>query len=289
MNLRFGHIVVPVGLTNAYHEPLNFFTVYRPEGDAIILPCTWHQTGLSFWGYLGKNWKYQFELLAGLNALGFNRDNWIQKGASSAFEFEPANKYAVALRVDNYSVPGLRLGVSGYYGHSIDNSLGRDTKGKAANLKGAVAIGSVDFSFNRFNCIVRGNIVYGHLGDAEQIQLLPGRQTKTSPFNPDPVSSTAVAAGIEAGWDLFSQFSNLHEEEQKLYLFSRYEFYNSYKATGQQIDYRYTKKNRIAVGVNYYPIKQIVLKGEYSHRILEAGYNNEPSISFGIAYEGFFL
>ena len=29
-NLRFGHIVVPVGLTNAHHEPTNFFTVYRP-------------------------------------------------------------------------------------------------------------------------------------------------------------------------------------------------------------------------------------------------------------------
>lgn len=46
-NLRAGHIVVPIGLTNAYHEPLNFFTVYRPEGEATILPCTWHQTGIS--------------------------------------------------------------------------------------------------------------------------------------------------------------------------------------------------------------------------------------------------
>lgn len=33
LNIRAGHIVVPVGLTNAYHEPLNFFTVYRPEGE----------------------------------------------------------------------------------------------------------------------------------------------------------------------------------------------------------------------------------------------------------------
>ena len=36
-NLRAGHIVVPIGLTNAYHEPLNFFTVYRTEGEATIL------------------------------------------------------------------------------------------------------------------------------------------------------------------------------------------------------------------------------------------------------------
>ena len=37
LNIRAGHIVVPVGLTNAYHEPLNFFTVYRPEGENTIL------------------------------------------------------------------------------------------------------------------------------------------------------------------------------------------------------------------------------------------------------------
>ncbi len=53
LNVRAGHIVVPVGLTNAHHEPLNYFTVYRPEGEATILPCTWHDTGISIWGRLG--------------------------------------------------------------------------------------------------------------------------------------------------------------------------------------------------------------------------------------------
>ena len=288
-NLRAGHIVVPIGLTNAYHEPLNFFTVYRPEGEATILPCTWHQTGISLWGHVGQDWKYQLQFLAGLNALSFSRDNWIQKGASSAFEFEPANKYAVALRIDNYSIPGLRLGVSGYYGHSIDNSLGRDANGKASKLKGAVSIGSVDFTFNRFNWIVRGSFDYGHLGDAEHVQLLTGRQTKISPFNPDPVSKTAMATGIEAGWDLFSQIAKLRQDQQRFYLFGRYEYYNSYKASGTQLRYPYTEKNRIAFGFNYYPIKQIVVKGEYSHRFLKSAYNNEPSVSLGVAYEGFFL
>lgn len=288
-NLRFGHIVVPIGLTNAHHEPLHFFTVYRPEGEATILPCTWHQTGVSLWGFLGHDWKYEVQFLAGLNALSFSRDNWIKKGASSAFEFDPANKYAVALRVDNYSISGLRLAASGYYGHSIDNSLGRDANGTAARLKGRVLIGSFDFSFNRFNWIVRGNFDYGYLGDAEQVQLLAGRQTKTSPFNHDPVSKTAIATGIEAGWNLFSQIAKLRQDDQKLYLFGRYEYYNSYKASGNQQRYPFTEKTRIAFGCNYYPIKQIVLKGEYSHRFLKSGYNNEPSVSFGIAYEGFFL
>ena len=71
-NVRFGHIIVPVGLNNAHHEPLHYFTVYRPEGENTILPSTWHDTGLSFWGRAGQ-FKYQVMVVAGLNAMLFNR------------------------------------------------------------------------------------------------------------------------------------------------------------------------------------------------------------------------
>ena len=108
-NLRVGHIVVPVGLNNAHHEPTNFFTVYRPEGENTIMPSTWHQTGISFWGRYGK-FRYEAQLLAGLNADNFTNVGWIKKGHKSPMEFDVANKYATAVRIDNYSVPGLRIG-----------------------------------------------------------------------------------------------------------------------------------------------------------------------------------
>ena len=103
-NIRAGHIVVPVGLNNAHHEPLNFFTVYRPEGENTILPSTWHQTGVSFWGRYG-DFRYEAQLLAGLNADNFTNTGWIHKGHKSPLEFDVANKYGVALRLDNYTVP----------------------------------------------------------------------------------------------------------------------------------------------------------------------------------------
>ena len=31
----------------AHHEPLNFFTVYRPEGENTIMPSTWHPSNLA--------------------------------------------------------------------------------------------------------------------------------------------------------------------------------------------------------------------------------------------------
>ena len=103
LNIKAGHIVVPLGLTNAHHEPLNFFTVYRPEGENTILPCTWHQTGISVWGRTG-DFRYEAQMVAGLDAYHFSRSNWIQGGSSTPFEFEVANKYGFLLRVDN-SIP----------------------------------------------------------------------------------------------------------------------------------------------------------------------------------------
>ena len=55
-NVRAGHMIVPVGLTNAHHEPINFFGTVRPEGETTILPSTWHETGIEFFGTLGKGY-----------------------------------------------------------------------------------------------------------------------------------------------------------------------------------------------------------------------------------------
>ena len=53
LNIRIGHIIVPVGGTNQHHMPTEFFGVYRPEGENTILPCTWHETGISVWRRAG--------------------------------------------------------------------------------------------------------------------------------------------------------------------------------------------------------------------------------------------
>ena len=288
-NIRAGHIVVPVGLNNTHHEPLNFFTVYRPEGENTILPSTWHQTGISFWGKL-KDWRYEAQILAGLNADHFTHDYWIHKGASSPLEFDVANKYALALRIDNYSVKGLRLGLSGYCGNSIGNTYPNDAAGASQKYKGTVLIGSFDFSYNAHNWIVRGQADYGYLGDAAQLKYFSNRRNKLSPYHHTPsVSKNAFSYGIEAGYDVFSQIQKLRDDHQKLYVFGRFEQYNPYASKTNNENYDYTAKKNVSFGINYYPLPQIVVKADYSCRILKSQYNNEPSINIGIAYAGFFL
>ena len=288
-NIRVGHIVVPVGLNNAHHEPLSYFTVYRPEGENTIMPSTWHQTGVSFWGRKG-DFRYEAQFLAGLNADQFTNVGWIHKGHKSPLEFDVANKYGASLRIDNYSVPGLRIGVSGYYGHSIGNTYPNDANGAGATYKGKVVIGAVDFTYNAHNWIVRGQADYGYLGDAAELKYMYNRLNSKSPFKHSAfVSSNAYAIGIEAGYDIFSQIQSLRQKGERLYLFGRYETYNPYASNTNGVSYDYTAVKRMAFGFNYHPIRQIVIKGEYSKRLLKSLYNDEPSVSIGVAYEGFFL
>ena len=287
-NIRAGHIVVPVGLNNAHHEPLNYFTVYRPEGENTILPSTWHQTGIALWGRYG-DFRYEAQLVAGLNADQFTNVGWIHKGHKSPMEFDVANKYGVALRVDNYTVPGLRIGLSSYYGHSIGNTYPAEKEGLSARYNGRVAIGAIDMTYKAHNWIVRGQADYGYLGSADQLKYMYNRKNSKSPFKHSAfVSSNAYAVGIEAGYDIFALTSHPSPLTSHLYLFGRYEAYNPYASATKNTHYDYTAVKRMAVGVNYMPVKEIVIKAEYTQRFLKSGYNNEPAVNVSVAYAGFF-
>ncbi|MBP1676816.1 MAG: hypothetical protein H6Q20_1375, partial [Bacteroidetes bacterium] len=285
LNLRMGHIIVPVGLTNQYHLPTEFFTVYRNEGESTILPCTWHETGVSLWGKL-DTWRYEVLFVAGLDANRFGSKDWIKGGAGSPYEFKLATAYAGAFRLDNYSIKNWRLGLSGYIGNSAANTLEPD---KFKDLKGTVTVGSFDFHYDSPNFIVRGNCDYGHLTNSEAITIANNNSRKGSPSPKTAIASDAIAASVEAGYDIFSIINRTSLGNNKLYVFGRYDYYDSmYKTSGSVIDNECWSRQRIAGGINYKPLKDIVIKAEYSHRIFKSQYNNENTLSIGIAYAGFF-
>ena len=288
-NIKLGHMVVPVGATNAHHLPTEFFGVYRPEGENTIMPCTWHETGLSIWGRAG-DWRYEAMLLPGLDSDRFGDKEWIKGGAGSPYEFKIANAMAGAFRVDNYSVKGLRLSVSGYAGNTFSNTLKKATAAIYEDVKGTVLIGAFDFLYDDHNWIARGNFDYGHLSDADLITRYNGSFSNDSPSKKASVASAAIASGVEVGYDLFGWFGKKQQEKgRKLYLFGRYEYYDSMFDTEATItDYEQYGRQRIAFGVNYYPMKEIVIKGEYSLGIMKSKFDNEPAVSLGVAYSGFF-
>lgn len=288
LNLKMGHIIVPVGATNMYHMPTEFFTNMRPEGENTIFPCTWHQTGISLWGKT-EDWRYEAMLLPGLDSDRFNRQNWVGNAAGSPYEFKIANTLAGAFRIDNTSVKGLRLSLSGYVGNSFKNTLSATDSQRYRDVKGTVAIGSFDFAYNDHNFILRGNFDYGHLGDSELITKFNISMRNDSVSPKQSVASDALSTGVEFGYNFFGLSPRLSRDEQQLWLFGRYEYYDSmFKTQGTIQDTKWCARQRIVVGINYRPINDIVIKAEYGVGILAKQYNNEPYISVGVAYAGLF-
>lgn len=74
-----------------------------------------HETGLEFFGSFGKGYArfdYQAMIVAGLNADGFGRDNWVAGGKQGLFEQDNFTSPAYVARLDYKGVPGLRVGAA---------------------------------------------------------------------------------------------------------------------------------------------------------------------------------
>lgn len=287
LKVRAGLQVIPIGATNARHEPNQFFGVYRPEGENTIMPCTWREVSLSILGRAGK-WGYQAMFMPGLDSERFGNQGWIHDGSASPFEFKIANSYAFAARVDNYSVPGLRLSVSGYVGNSFRNTLYPTSSTKNDGVHGTVTIGSFDFGYNAHNIVARGYFDWGHLSDSRHISSFNIKMPKNSTSKRQEVASDAFCTGVELGYNFFSLSPRLTADNQKFYLFGRYDYYDSMAKVDGVTSLGWCKRHKISAGVNWYPIPQIVIKGEYTYGILKRQYNNEPSVSIGVAYTGWF-
>ena len=298
--IRAGMQVIPVGGLNAHHEPTEFFGVYRPEGEFTILPSTWHEVALTFMGKTKFGLHYQAMFLPGLDSDRFNRKGWINPGAGSPYEFKLANVYAGTARVDYTGVKGLRLSLSGYCGNSFRNTLSSVRNEEFDSIKGTVSIGSFDFKYDDHNWILRGGVTYGHLGDAAKIEAYNKVMRKDSPSSKQWVASDVIAAGAEIGYDFFSLNPTLKAKNHRFYVWGRYDYYDSmFRHNGERnTTYAWCGRQRISCGFNYFPIKQVAIKGEFSYAILNKKrdasgnlvkfYNDEPAIAFGIVYAGLF-
>ena len=290
LNIRLGHIVVPVGGTNNAHLPNEYFGVYRPEGENTIIPCTWHETGIELWGRV-KGWRYDFMVIPGLNSSMFNVAGWIHDGSASPYEFKVANKLAFAARVDNYSVPGLHVGVSGYVGNSFRNDIITDERARYDEVRGTVIIGGLDFSYQNSGLILRGSGLYGYLADASLIASYNATLSNSngSPYPHTLIGSSAWTAGGEVGYDILHPVKDRSRiGNRSLYLFARYEYYDSYIPASALTDYQWTDRHCVSGGLNYRPIPEITIKAEAGIRLLKSQYNNEPWVALGVTWAAFF-
>ena len=293
-NVRVGHLIVPVGLNNEHHEPINFFGTVRPEGETSIIPNTWYDTGIEIRGQFGRKWAsfdYEAMVVAGLNANGFDRNHWAGQAKQGLFEEDNFTSPAYVGRFNYRGIPGLRLGASYYYCHNVGSN---GDKPQTYNFDLPVNIWSVDAQYQNRWVIARGNILQGHINNSTRLSAKNGRLSNLSPYNrTSPIAEKVVSYGIEAGIRLNGFVK--HEKMPDLIPFVRYEYYNpqeivktdTYSST--MADQR-LKTSMWMTGLNYRPLPYLVIKADYTKRRIGDGkYNGENEFGLGVAFTGWFL
>lgn len=288
-NIRAGHIIVPIGQNNAHHEPINFFGTVRPEGETSIIPNTWHDTGLEIFGQFGKGYAsfaYQAEIVAGLNANGFDRNNWANKAKQGIFEEDNFTSPGYAIRLDYKGVPGLRLGLAYYFCKDIGSNA---DKAATYNSTIPLRIYNIEGQYKNKWIEARANYLFGSLTNSEIVSARNNKLSNKSPYTRlTPVAHNAVSYGGEIGINLKGMVNN--NLFPNIIPFVRYEYYNPQeKVTGMYSADERLKTSMWLAGINWRALPNVVVKADYTTRTIGGGhYNSENELGIGIAWIGWF-
>ena len=245
LNVRAGLVLVPMGLVNELHEPTVFLGALRPETEQRLLPSTWRENGVGLFGDVGPL-SYRAYLVNGMAAEGFSAAGvrgGRQKGARAL-----AEDFAGVARVDLVAFPGVLAGGSVYYGQS-DQDLGFD-------VPTLVYEGHLSLEWRGFDA--RALFARVHLQNVDRLNAA------LELTDADGVGERMQGWYAQLGFDLFTLFD---AGGQGLVPFVRWERIDSQLAVPN--GFRRDPANDVRVltlGVNWYPIDQIVVKAEYQSR-----------------------
>lgn len=216
--LTLGKVGVTIGGLNFADLPDDYLGVYAPIGESAVVPGGWHRYGLMASGEL-THWSYEAAVYVPLTSAQYS-GMWLAENELNA-------RLGAAARIDNYSIDGLHLGASGFWGQYHPDGAAPLTVGLAA----------VDADYTRGRLRGRAGAVYGH-------RRAGGR------------GANAIGGDIELGVDIMP--AKVADNGGELFVFGRYDAF-SLPADGAR-----TVRHRLSAGADWFPIPHLVIKAEWA-------------------------
>jgi hypothetical protein len=258
VSLRGGLMLVPMGIVNEFHEPTTFNGTERPGMDNAIVPTTWREIGIGVAGRFNNlNLGYQAYVFNGFKSTEVNGagglsgflggSNGLRGGRQKAIQ-STIDSPTFSTKLDYYGIPGLRLGLSTYFGktQAADDIETID----GANI-GIAMIGlDARYAYQRFTA--RGQFINATLSDTEEYNMATGRD----------LGSALRGYYVEGAYNLLPV-----EKEQKLFIFTRFEQYDTHASTaGNLVRNEAYDRTDVTSGLTYHIAPGVVVKGDYQFR-----------------------
>ncbi|MBL4746027.1 MAG: hypothetical protein JKY08_06640 [Flavobacteriaceae bacterium] len=245
-NVQAGLMLVPMGIINEYHEPTTYYGVERPNVDKYIVPTTWREIGIGVTGKIDAvSLKYQAYIFNGFKSYadgaGFLRGkDGLRKGRQKGIESQVSSPNFSA-KLDFYGLPGLRLGLSGYFGDTQTD----DTTEESSTI--GVAMVGFDARYKYNDLELRGQYIASKLSGTEAYNALTGKD----------MGSEMKGYYVEAayGFDL--------KGVERLTPFVRYEAYNTQAETKGFVANKAYDRTDLFFGLNYRVAKGAAFKVDY--------------------------
>jgi phosphate-selective porin len=274
LNVRFGRVLVPVGIVNWKHEPPSFYGVERPFVDQVIIPTTWFGDGLGIFGSLAPSLKYELYVVGGLDGSAFTATNGIRDGRIK--ERPSLHEPAVTGRLNFFpfvawpSAYGsfFRLGASAYYG-GLDNG----NQGNNPGIDGDIRVLSADFEYTVTRLDFRGVIAHEKIDGAAQVG--------------NNVAEEIFGWYLEGAWRLWpDSWKRGKLARSDAGVFVRYEdFDTQYRMPPGVAKNPAGDRTAWTVGLNFYFTPTLVAKADYQIRDDATGRDLPDLINFGIGWQ----
>lgn len=247
LNFLAGVILIPMGIVNEYHEPTTYYGVERPSVDKYIVPTTWREMGVGISGNISDaSLRYQAYVVNGFKSFAdgsgiLRGKDGLRKGRQKAIE-AIASAANFSAKLDYYGIPGLRLGLSGYFGktQTDDTTLEDSYVG--------VAMVGFDARYKYDNFEFRGQYITTSLSGTEEYNTLTGKDLGSKMYG--------YYGEVAYSFDL--------KGEEQLTPFLRYENYNTQaEMAGSFVANDAYDKNELFFGLNYKVAQGAAFKIDY--------------------------
>jgi hypothetical protein len=251
-----------LGILNENHLPPNFNGNERTVVETLVIPSTWRELGVGFYGSLDAlQLQYSLGIMNGLSSASFTHGTLIRDGRFEGRNAS-ANNLAVSGSLQLFGGP-FTLQVSGYYGGTVGLSRGQaDSLRLTSGPFGTpVLLGEADIQYQS------GGLTVKALGTG--VSIPNAVELNRAYCNNTP--SFAYGAYAEIGYDVFETTPALHPAQ--MIVFARLEKLDlNARIPLNGIQDGTLNQRHLIVGLAYLPIPNIALKADI--RMVHTGDQN---------------
>lgn len=269
-----GLFIPRTGIINENHLPTSFNSVKRPWVERLVIPSTWREIGIGYYGH-SRRWNglyYSLACINGLDASGFSAGSGIRSGRQegSAAKLSGLACHASVL----YYVGAFRVQTSCYYGGSVADNV-TDSNGQALKkglLASPVLLNELNLQYRKNRLEIRVLAASVRVRDAAAINSI---------YHQD-VARHFYGAYAEMSYCFYQPASSANG--RKLNLFGRLEYMDLYAAAagGEQSHPELSRYYGIW-GLTYTPCRGIIAKVDHTSMYTGEKVSNH-TVNLGIGY-----